>query len=233
MGTETRFLFDTDFDDLEAVEHQEEKFSAADIAAAKQEALEIARAELRGFEEKRAADLLSEMSVKLAALTAVRAEDLQSATESAVDIAVAMCRKMLPTLAAQNALGEIESHIARTLAEVHGEPRVVVRVSAENVAALQPGIDSLASGLDGEIVLVADDRLPVTDCHVMWADGGSERDVQRTWAEIDKVVEQIVDNGICSMTTEPATGTDHDATSISPELSTDFNNVEPSSEAID
>lgn len=233
MGTETRFLFETDFDDVEAAERQEEKYSQEDIAAAKQEALEMARAELRGFEEKRAADLLAEMSVKLTALAAVRAEDLQSATESAVDIAVVMCRKMLPALAAQNALGEIESHIARTLAEVHGEPRVVVRVSEDNVAALQSGIEKLGHGLDGEIVLVADDRLPATDCHVLWADGGSERDVQRTWSEIDKAVEAITSNGIGLMAPSPATGADLDTTVNSTELSPDSNDVEPLSEAID
>lgn len=233
MVTETRFLFETDFGDLDTVERQAEKYSEEDIAAAKQEALEIARAELRGFEEKRAADLLAEVSNKLGTLSMARAEDLQSATESAVDIAIAMCRKMLPALAAKNALPEIESHIARTLAEIHNEPRVVVRVSEENVVALQSSIDKLASGLDGKIVLVADERLPATDCHVMWADGGSERDVQRTWSEISKAVEQIVDNGIASMTTDPVIGANHDATVSSPELSTDFNDIKPSSEAID
>lgn len=233
MGTETRSLFDTDFGDLEANALKEEKYSKEDIAAAKQEALELARAELKGFEEKRAADLLAEMSVKLTALSAARAEDLQSATESAVDIAVAMCRKILPALAAQNALTEIESHIARTLAEVHGEPRVVVRVSEDNVAALQSGIEGLAGGLDGEIVLVADDRLPATDCHVMWADGGSERDVQRTWAEIDKAVEQITSNGINTMAPGPTTGTDPDTAVNTSGSLPDSNEIKPFSEAID
>lgn len=233
MGTETRFLFETDFSDLEAIERTAEKYSSEDIAAAKQEALEIARAELKGFEEKRAADLLAEMSVKLTALAAVRAEDLQSATESAVDIAVAMCRKMLPTLSAQNALPEIESHIARTLAEVHGEARVVVRVSEDNVAALQSGIEGLDNGFDGEIILVADDRLPATDCHVMWADGGSERDVQRTWSEIDKAIEQITQNGICSMAPNPAAEANPSTTVNSSELPTDSNDIELFPEAID
>jgi len=233
MGTETRFLFETDFGDLEATERKAEKFSAEDIASAKQEALEIARAELRGFEEKRAADLLTEMSGKLSALSSARAADLQSATESAVGIAVAMCRKMLPALAARNALGEIESHIARTLAEVHGEPRVVVRVSEDNVAALQSSIEGLANGLDGEIVLLADDRLPATDCHVMWADGGSERDVQRTWSEIDKAVEQIIDNGIGSMATGPTAGATPDTMTSSSELLIDSNDIEQLPQAID
>jgi flagellar assembly protein FliH len=233
MGTETSSLFDTDFSDLEANALKEEKYSKEDIAAAKQEALKMARAELKGFEEKRAADLLAEMSVKLTALSAARAEDLQSATVSAVDIAVAMCRKMLPALAAQNALTEIESHISRTLAEVHGEPRVVVRVSEDNVAALQSGIEGLSSGLDGEIVLVADDRLPATDCHVMWADGGSERDVQRTWAEIDKAVEQITSNGINTMAPGPTTGTDPGTAVNTSGSSPDTNELEPFSEAID
>lgn len=237
MGAETRYLFETDFGDLEAVERTAEKYSEEDIAAVRQEALETARAELRGFEEKRAADLLAEMSVKLTALSAVRAEDLQTATECAVEIAIAMCRKMLPALAAQNALSEIKSHISRTLAEVHGEPRVVVRVSESNIAALQSGIETLTNGLDGEIVLIADDRLPDTDCHVMWADGGSERDVQRTWLEIDKAVEAIVGNGMPSMAPKAADGATPEAapgtSENSPKLSLESNEIEQLSEAID
>jgi hypothetical protein len=158
---------------------------------------------------------------------------LQSAAESAVDIAVAMCRKALPTLASQGALTEIEGHIRRTLTDVHGEPRVVVRVSEENVAGLQLHIESLAGGFDGEIVLLADDQLPATDCHVMWADGGSERDVQRTRSEIDKAVEQITANGIASAEDVPATLTGQDPIPNSPEISSNSNDLKQSSQAID
>ena len=206
MGTETRYLFETDFGNPEANQSQARIYNEEDIDAARQEATRAAQAEMRSFEEKRAADLLAEMSAKLDILAAQRAEDLQSTTESAVDIAIVICRKVLPTLAAQHALTEIEGHIARTLADVHGEPRIVVRVSEENVTALQARIESFASGFDGKIVLLADDQLPATDCHVMWADGGNERDVQRTWAEIDKVVDQITDSGISSSAGQETAG---------------------------
>ncbi len=233
MGTETRFLFETDFSNPEASETAARIYSEEDVQAAQAEALQAARAELRNLEEKRAADLLAEMSAKLDTLAAHRAEDMQSATERAVDISIAICQKMLPTLAIQNALAEIEGHIARTLADVHGEPRVVVRVSEENLVKLQSCIDSLASGFDGEIVLLADDQLPATDCHVMWADGGSERDVQRTWAEIDKAVELITDNGIRPANADPVTESDQVAASETSELSSDLKDLEQSSEAFD
>lgn len=233
MGTETRFLFETDFDNPEAIESQALIYCEEDIDAAKQEALQIARAELSSLEEKRAADLLAEMSSKFDALSAQRGEDMQSATESAVDIAIIICRKVLPTLAAQNALTEIEGHISRTLVDVHGEPRIVVRVSAENVAALQPRFESFANGFDGKIVLLADDQLSPTDCHVLWADGGSEHDVQRTWSEINKAVEQITDGGIGSMANDPAIEADQVPKAESSETSNDFNSMDTSSKAID
>jgi hypothetical protein len=233
MNTETRYLFETDFDNPEANENQVRKYSEEDIVAARQEALDAARAELHSFEEKRGADILAEISAKLETVTAQRAEDLQSSTECAVDIAVLMCRKVLPTLAAKNALTEIEGHIARALADVHGEPRIVVRVAEEHVAALQPRIDSFATSLDSKIVLMADDQLAPTDCHVLWADGGSERDVQRTWSEINKVADQITSAGIglppTEMVAEPAfAATDHE-----PEQSNNINNIDQKPQVID
>ncbi len=233
MATETRFLFETDFDSPDLSDRTARIFSEDDVQEARAEALQEARAELCNLEEKRAADLLAEMSVKLDALAARRGEDLQSSSVRAVDIAVVICQKILPTLAAQNALAEIEGHIARTLADVYGEPQVVVRVSEENVGKLQSHIDSLASGFDGKIVLLADDQLPASDCHVMWADGGSERDVQRTWAEIDKTVEQITESGLQPTHTDTATRSDQEIAIDSHELSLSSNELEQSSEVID
>jgi len=233
MAAENKFLFETDFSDLEALESRAEKYSEADIAAARQAAMEEVRNELREFEEKRAADLMAQMAARLEQLSAGRQQDLQAATESAIDIAVAMCRKILPALAAKNALSEIEGHVARTLAEVHGEPRVVVRVADENLQHLQSAIDRVTSGYDGKIVLLADDRLAATDCHVMWADGGCDRDVQRTWAAINKAVEQITDHGIGGEPAQTAPETDQGGASDTIEISHSNNELQPSSEAID
>ncbi len=233
MSTETRFMFETDFDNPELLDSSARTYSEDDIKAAQLEARQATLAELCNLEEKRTADLLAEMSAKLDTLSGQRAEDLQSATEQAVDIAVAICQKVLPTLAAQNGLAEIEGHIARTLADVHGEPRVVVRVSDANVAKLQPRIDGLAGGFDGQIVLIADDELSATDCHVMWADGGNERDVQRTRAELDKVVEQITAHSAHQTPGGPVVDGDPETETAPTELSNNLNSLESSSQAID
>ena len=87
MAAENKFLFETDFSDLEALESRAEKYSEADIAAARQAAMEEVRNELREFEEKRAADLMAQMAARLEQLSAGRQQDLQAATESAIDIA--------------------------------------------------------------------------------------------------------------------------------------------------
>lgn len=233
MSTETRFLFETDFSNPEANQAQARIYNEEDIETARQEAAHAARAELRDFEEKRAADILADMAAKLDSLVAQRAETIRSTTEIAVDIAVALCRKVLPTLAAQNALTEIEGHIARTLTEIHGEPRIVVRVADQNIAALESRIDSLSSGFDGQIVVLADDQLPPTDCHVMWADGGNERDLQRTWSAIDKAVAQITESGIGASAAPPTAGAEIDPTESSEEISSNFNGIEQNSQVID
>jgi len=141
MAAENKFLFETDFSDLEALESRAEKYSEADIAAARQAAMEEVRNELREFEEKRAADLMAQMAARLEQLSAGRQQDLQAATESAIDIAVAMCRKILPALAAKNALSEIEGHVARTLAEVQLRGRTgasLIAVSRGEATAIHP-----------------------------------------------------------------------------------------------
>lgn len=233
MSTETRFMFETDFDNPELLDSSERTYSEDDIEAARAEVRQATLAELRSLEEKRTADLAAEMSAKLGLLAGQRANDLQSATENAVDIAVAICQKILPTLAAQNALTEIEGHVARTLADVHGEPRVVVRVADENVAKLQRCVDGLTGGFDGQIVLLGDDQLTATDCHVMWADGGSDRDVQRTRAAINKVVEQITENSVYQKPDESAPVMAPEAEVSATDLSIDSNNLEQSSKVID
>lgn len=233
MTANSKFLFETDFGDLETLESKAQRYSEEDLAAARQAAMQDARNEMRDFEEKRAADLLTDMAACLDEMSAARRQDLQTATESAVDIGVAMCRKVLPTLAAQNALAEIEGHIVRTLAEVFGEPRVVVRVSEDNVERLRPGIDNLASSFDGKIVLLADEQLAPTDCHVMWADGGCERDLERSWAQINKAVQQIVDGGLGNEPASAAAGAAHDSASDGDISSPDFNSLPKSSQAID
>lgn len=203
MGSKSKYLFETEFGNTASRGSRRRVFSEEDIESAKQEALVEARAELQSYEKKRAADLLTALSAKLDAVSLQRAEDLQLASQGAAEIAVAICRKVLPTLAAQNALTEIEGHILRTVADIQGEPRIVVRTSEPNIATLQARVDSLANGFDGKIVLLADDQMSVTDCHVVWADGGSERDVQRTCTEINKVVEQITNAEIISSATTP------------------------------
>lgn len=196
MGQGAKFLFETDFGNPEVAKRNARNFTEADVQAARAEALQEARAELGAREEKRAADLAAQIAATVEQLVAQRAADLQAASECAVDIAVTICRKVLPTLAAQGALDEIAGHISRALADVQGEPRVVVRMSEANVAALRHRVDALANGFDGTLVLLPDDHLSDSDCHVMWADGGSERDVARLWAQIDQAVEQITAAGI-------------------------------------
>jgi len=212
MGAGAKYLFETDFGNPETVKRSARNFTEADVQAARSEALQQARAELGAREEKRAADLAGQIAATVNQLVDQRAADLQAASECAVDIAVTICRKVLPTLAAQGALDEIAGHISRTLAEVQGEPRVVVRMSEANVAALRDRVDTLANGFDGKLVLLPDDHLVGSDCHVMWADGGSERDVARLWAQIDTAVAQITAGGLGAAPGSAAHDTDSDAT---------------------
>ena len=65
MSAETRFLFETDFSDAEALDRAEPTYNEADLEAARQEAREAAHAEMRGLEENRAAELLAAMAARM------------------------------------------------------------------------------------------------------------------------------------------------------------------------
>jgi len=226
MGAGTKYLFETDFGNPQTGQLKAQRYTEDDLLAAKAEALRQARADMGTLEEKRAADLIATIAARLDDLTAQRAADAEEATAAAAALAMAICRKMLPVLAAKHALTEITGHITRTLAELQGEPRVVVRTAEANVAALRPRVDALAAGFDGKLVLLPDDEMAPTDCHVMWADGGSERDVARLWRSIDQAVAQITSIEADAATAAPERLADPVADAEPEHISSVFNQLD-------
>ena len=75
------------------------------------------------------------------------------------------------------------------------EPRVVFRVPDAMLDTLQPRIAEMSgkAGYSGEVVLLADDRMGMSDCLVEWADGGAERNVERLWAEVEEILTRTLD----------------------------------------
>ncbi|CAN0546430.1 unnamed protein product, partial [Laminaria digitata] len=192
MADSRKFLFENDFAHPEDMKKRAAVHTEDAMAAAKAEAFAAGRAEAeaeqRATEELHIAQLLETLSTQVEALGTARAETNDIIAREAGDLAISICRKMLPTLSAQNALLEIEGLVTRTMAEMNEEPRLVLRVADSRLDTLQARIERMSSGFPGKLVLLGDDELAENDCAVLWADGGTERNLGRLWSEIDQVV---------------------------------------------
>ena len=191
-----KFLFDRSFDADTGQPRPE--YTKVDLAAARDAGFDDGRQagyrEAADGEERKIADTMAVALQRLETMVAELDGRTQEITRQAVEAAMMICRKVLPTLARRNALPEVEGMFAECLDILRDEPRVVVRVPGELIEPLQARLDTLAAGggFDGKLVIMPDDDLAPTDCALVWADGGANRDVQRTWGEIDQAVNRLL-----------------------------------------
>ncbi|MBO6782733.1 MAG: hypothetical protein JJ899_05595 [Alphaproteobacteria bacterium] len=197
MPQTRKFLFDNDFAHPEETRKQAAVYTEDEMAAAEAKAFEAGRQamaeEQHVTEEQFLTQLVERMSGQVETLIAQRQSSADDAVREAGQLAITICRKVLPTLAAQNALTEIEGLVVRTIAEMHEEPRLVLRVSDSKLDELQTRFERMTAAFAGKVVLLGDDELAPTDCAVLWADGGEERDFSRLWTELENTVSALTD----------------------------------------
>lgn len=210
MVASRKFLFENDFAHPEEMKKRAAVHTEDAMAAAKAEAFAAGRAEAeteqRASEEQQIGQLLTAISGQVEMLSAERAQTDDRIARDSGALAVSICRKILPTLAAQNALREIEGLVMRTIAEMAEEPRLVIRVADSRLDALQTRLDRMSSGFPGKLVLLGDDELAENDCAILWADGGTERNIDRLWSEIDQIVASLTDDQTQPAQTSPLEG---------------------------
>lgn len=212
MQQSEKFLFDTCFDpeqarcsqqqaeeaavEEEAAEPPPPTFSEEELASARAEAQAAGREqglqEASQSKERYAADALSAIAQRLESLLQTEDGRDQERVRSALDVGLAIVRKLFPKLAFAQALPEIEGLIADCLARLHEEPRIVIRVADSILDPLRQHIDALTQrcGFEGKVVLIAEDQMEPGAVRVEWADGGAERDVSQTWRDIEKLIER-------------------------------------------
>lgn len=197
MAQSQKFLFSNDFAHPEEMRKRAAVHTDDDLAAAKAEAYASGQAamvaEQRVTEEQQIAELLVTVSEHAEALFDDRTRLKTEIAKDAGALAVSICRKIMPTLAAQNALTEIEGLVARTISEMDEEPRIVIRVADSKLDMLQTRFELISTNFAGKLVLLGDDELADTDCAVLWADGGAERNLDRLWNEINAVTVGLTD----------------------------------------
>jgi flagellar assembly protein FliH len=199
MAAPAKFLFDTDFaagtprEPTVTVSEHGAKLAEADAAAYR-----------RGFAEGQR-DAEAEIGRRIAATFERIAAGIDhaagalSAIEArleceAVEVAVAVARKLVPSLIEHEPLAEIAALASGCFRELVAAPHVVVRVNEGLYAAVREKIDDIvrAHGFGGRLVVLGEPGIAVGDCRIEWADGGVNRDTGVAERAISEAVARYI-----------------------------------------
>ena len=179
MAAPAKFLFDTDFG---APDRARDRANAAEvaqkIAAAEAQAYrngyDAALREAKVENDRRVALALETIGVAIRGIAAGFSGVEQRMETEAVDVAVAVARKLANELIAREPLGEITSLVADCFAQLVSTPHIVVRINDALYDAAHARIETLAkqSGFAGRLVILAEPEIQTGDCRIEWADGG-------------------------------------------------------------
>jgi flagellar assembly protein FliH len=154
-------------------------------------------AEAQAKIERRLAAVITQTSERMADL-GKKFTGLEARLEAeAVEVAVAIARKLAPALIAREPLAEIEALVVDVLAHVRSAPHVVVRVAEDLIEPAGARLKEIAEqrGFTSRLVLLPDANLKPDEVRVEWADGGVERDRAAVEARIDEAVSNYLARG--------------------------------------
>jgi flagellar assembly protein FliH len=201
MGAATKFLFDVDFtaagggQDRQTITLAAHALQLADAeTAAYRRGYEDARTDAGIEAERRMAAALEAIAASLAeASAALKAIEARLECE-AVEVAVAVARKLAPALVAGEPFAEISALASSCFRELIAAPHIAVRVNDELYAAIREKLDAIARGrgFEGRLVVLAEAEVAPGDCRIEWADGGINRDSAAADAAIGEAVARYV-----------------------------------------
>jgi flagellar assembly protein FliH len=197
MTAPTKFLFDTDFAGgprkpvepmITLAEHQI-KLAEVETAGHKRgyaQGQNDAQVEVTRRIASTLEHIAKSMAVANEALQAIEAR-LEC---EAVEVAVAVARKLAPTLVAREPFAEISALASDCFRQLIAAPHIVVRVNDAVYAAAKEKLDEIARArtFEGRLVVLAEPDIALGDCRIEWADGGINRDSAAADAAIGDAV---------------------------------------------
>jgi flagellar assembly protein FliH len=214
MAAPAKFLFDMDFGAPDKAREKPatpaeiaQKIAAAE-ARAYRDGFDAGQREAKAESDRRAALALEEIGIGVRSIaTGFSGIETRMETE-AVDVAVAVARKLCSELIAGEPLGEIVGLVSDCFSHLVATPHLVVRINEQLYDAARERIERLAkqSGFEGRLVILAEPEIATGDCKIEWADGG----VVLERAAIDGKINELVGRYIASrdQAGTPATRTD-------------------------
>jgi flagellar assembly protein FliH len=200
MAAAAKYMFDQDFSAVAQV-------TAPAVAAAEHEAA-LAAAEARGLHaglNAAEAQARTEAERRLALAferIAGGVEQLRASLErvegkfeaEAVEVALAVGRKLAADLIAKEPFAEICALADQCFREMISAPHIVVRVSADLYSDAKQRLEDIARarGFEGRLVVMSEGDIAAGDCRIEWADGGLKRDRAMTEAAIAEAVGRYI-----------------------------------------
>lgn len=206
MSSNSKFLFDNEFGAASVPSQKKEKappppprlYTDADkeqfCAVAQEEGFNSGKAEaLTGIEASitQALEMVNSQLQQIAHSSENKYENIRC---EAASLSLAIANKLAPTLLAKLPEAEVLNMVTECLADLHDEPRIVVRATDQVCSALSERIDQLthSTGYQGSIILLPDDMLSGADCRIEWADGGVERNLVETTQKMGAIIDRFI-----------------------------------------
>ena len=195
MAAPAKFLFDTDFSapdrsrERPTPAEMAQKIAAAE-ARAYRDGYDAGQREAKAESDRRTALALEEIKIAMQGIAARFAGVERRMETEAVDVAVAVARKLCSELIAAEPLGEVTGLVADCFSHLVATPHLVVRVNDQLYEAARERIERLAKprGFQGRLVILAEPNIPTGDCKIEWADGGVVLERAAIEAKIDELV---------------------------------------------
>jgi flagellar assembly protein FliH len=195
-----KFLFENDFapgggekKPLITLDDHAAKLKAAE-AAAFARGFEQGATEARAEAEKRSLAMIDRIATAMGTLDKqLQAVEAKFETE-AVEVAVAVARKLAPELVATEPFAEIAALAVSCFRNLVKCPHVVVRVNDALHETAREKLDEIVRRCspDTKLVLLAEPEIAPGDCRIEWADGGIDRDTAAMSAAIDEAVTRYI-----------------------------------------
>jgi len=196
MAAPAKFMFDMDFAPPDKARERPatpaeiaEKIAVAE-ARAYRDGYEAAQREAKAESDRRAALALEEIGITIKGI-ASRFSGIETRMETeAVDVAVAVARKLCGELIAAEPLGEITGLVSDCFSHLVSTPHLVVRINDSLYEAAREKIERQAaqSGFEGRLVILAEPDIATGDCRIEWADGGVVLERAAIEAKINELV---------------------------------------------
>jgi len=196
MASPAKFLFDMDFSAPD--KGRERPATAAEIAQkiasaeahAYRDGYDAGQREAKAESDRRTALALEEIGIGIQAIKA-RFCGIETRMETeAVDVEVAVARKLCSELISGEPLGEITGLVSDCFSHLVSTPHLVVRINDSLYEPARDRIERLAkqSGFAGRLVILAEPEIESGDCKIEWADGGVVLERAAIQAKIDELV---------------------------------------------